>query len=106
MMPPSTKWYLPMVTGWNTPGHAARCAHRLAGVAACKHGALAIFQPRGHDRQRAWPSAPAAAHLLVHIVFELLAQHQATRRKLQVADLGLVQRHGFSCISKAFIPLA
>ena len=82
--------------GLEHAGHAARCAHGLARVAACKHRALAVFQPRGHDHKRLGHLLQRlAAHLFVHIVFELLAQHQPAGRKLQVADLGLVQRHGF-----------
>ena len=74
-MPPSTKWYFADGDGLEHAGHAARCAHGLACVAACKHGALAVFQPRGHDHKRLGHLLQRlAAHLLVHIVFELLAQ--------------------------------
>ena len=77
------------------PRHAARCAHRLARIAAREHGALAVLQPCGNGHERLGQLLQGlAAHLRVHVVLQLLALHQPARGQLEVADLGFVQRHG------------
>ena len=76
--------------------NAAGRTHRLAGVAARKHGAFAVFQPGCHSHKGLGQLLERLAlHLFVHIIFQLLAQNQPARGPLQVADFGLVQRHGF-----------
>ncbi|MPM57277.1 hypothetical protein SDC9_104099 [bioreactor metagenome] len=58
--------------------HAAGRAHGLPGVADVEHRALAIFQSRGHrDKWLAQFVDRLVAHLRIHIVFELLPQHQS-----------------------------
>ena len=75
-------------------GHAAGGAYRLTGIAAREHGSLTILKPRGDRHKRLGQLLQwLAVHLFVDIVFQLLAQHQTTRRQLQIADLGLVQRY-------------
>ena len=57
--------------------NAAGGAHGLAGVAPRKHGALAVFKPCGHGHKGLGQLLQGLAlHLLVHVVFELLAQNQ------------------------------
>lgn len=88
-------------------GNAAGRAHCLAGIAAHEHGAFAIFQTRGDRRERlAQFFDRFAAQLFVDVVLQFLALHQATGKQPHIADAGLVERNGLSCIWNASMPLA